>query len=175
MVSSAAGCVGTTYHCSCVSDGSGVQRAGARGAADAVGMANTDSWTGHHGGRDATGCRFDSLLRGLGQGLLTVQQRQPQGRKAFLMTGRDERKRERGGERAARGFRDTHVQNSKSISTVMLFKATLTMDETCLYFNIFNTKLTTISVDDCNALSMGVKGPSIAERSRMYFNWHKEV
>lgn len=104
VVSSAAGCVGATYHCSCVSDGPGVQRAGARGAADAVRMADADSWTGHHGGRDATGCWFDSLLRGLGQGLLTVQQRQPQGRKAFLLTGREETKRE-GERRRERGQR----------------------------------------------------------------------
>lgn len=74
-----------------MSDGPGVQRAGARGAVDAVGMADPDSWTGHHGGGDATGCCFDSLLWGLGQGLLTVQQRQPQGGKAFLLTGREER------------------------------------------------------------------------------------
>lgn len=65
------------------------QRAGTRGGADAVGVAYTDSWPRHDGRRGAAGHRFDSLLWGLGQGLLTVEQRQPQGREALLLMGRE--------------------------------------------------------------------------------------
>lgn len=65
------------------------QRAGTRSGADAIRMAYADSWPSHNGRRDAAGCRFDSRLRGVGQGLLTIQQRQPQGRQALLLTGRE--------------------------------------------------------------------------------------
>lgn len=78
-----------TYHGSCMSERPGRQRTGTRSGADAVRVAYADSWPGHDGRRDAAGCWFDSLLRGLGQGLLTIQQRQPQGREALLLTGRE--------------------------------------------------------------------------------------
>lgn len=87
--SPSAGLLHTTYHGSCVSEGPGRQCTGTRGGADTVGMAYADSWASHDGRGGATGCWFDSLLRGLGQGLLTVQQRQPQGRKALLLTGKE--------------------------------------------------------------------------------------
>lgn len=76
-----------TYHSSCMSQRPGGQRAGTRRGADAVRVAYADSWPGHDGRGGAAGCWFDSLLRGLGQGLLTIQQRQPQGREALLLTG----------------------------------------------------------------------------------------
>lgn len=78
-----------TYHGSCMSERPSGQRTGTRSGADAVRVAYADSWPGHNGRRDATGCWFDSLLRGLGQGLLTIQQRKPQGREALLLTGRE--------------------------------------------------------------------------------------
>lgn len=70
-----------------MSERPGRQRAGS--GADAVGVAYADSWPSHNGGRDTAGHWFDSLLRGLGQGLLTIQQRQPEGWEALLLTGRE--------------------------------------------------------------------------------------
>lgn len=72
-----------------MSERPGGQRTGTRSGADAVRMAYADSWTSHNRRGGATGCWFDSLLRGMGQGLLTIQQRQPQGREALLLTGRE--------------------------------------------------------------------------------------
>lgn len=77
-----------TYHGSCMSECPGGQRTGTRSGADAVRVPYADSWPSHDGRRGAAGCRFDSLLQGLCQGLLTIQQRQPQGREALLLTGR---------------------------------------------------------------------------------------
>lgn len=78
-----------TYHCSCMSERPSGQCTGTRSGADAVRVAYADSWPSHDGRGGATGYWFDSLLRGLGQGLLTIQQRQPQGREALLWTGRE--------------------------------------------------------------------------------------
>lgn len=78
-----------TYHGSCMSERPGGQRTGTRSGADAVGVANADSWPSYDGRRGAAGYWFDSLLKGLGQGLLTIQQRQPQGRETLLLMGRE--------------------------------------------------------------------------------------
>lgn len=80
-----------TYHGSCMSERPGRQRTGTHSGADAVRVAYADSWPSYNGRRGAARCWFDSLLRGLGQGLLTIQQRQPQGREAFLLTSRKAR------------------------------------------------------------------------------------
>lgn len=72
-----------------MSRGPSGQHGGTRSGADAIRMAYADSWTSHDRRGVAAGCWFDSLLRGMGQGLLTIQQRQPQGREALLLTGRE--------------------------------------------------------------------------------------
>ncbi len=78
-----------TYHGSCMSKRPSGQRTGTHSGADAVRVAYADSWPSHNGRGVAAGCWFDSLLWGLGQGLLTIQQRQPQGREALLLMGRE--------------------------------------------------------------------------------------
>ena len=60
---------------------------GPRGA-DAVGEAAADSWAGHDGRAGACGGGGFGLRQRLDQGMLNVEQRQPQGREAFLLTGR---------------------------------------------------------------------------------------
>lgn len=62
------------------------QRTGTRSGADTVRVAYTHSWPSYDGRRGASWYWFDSLLQGLGQGLLTIQQRQPKGREALLLT-----------------------------------------------------------------------------------------
>lgn len=78
-----------TYHGSCMSESPGRQGTGTCSGTDAVRVAYADSWTSYNGRGGATGCWFDSLLWGLRQGLLTIQQRQPQGREALLLTERE--------------------------------------------------------------------------------------
>lgn len=78
-----------TYHDSCMPKRPSGESTGTRCGADAVRVPYADSWPSHDGRRRAAGRWFDSLLRGLDQGLLTIQQRQPQGREALLLTDRE--------------------------------------------------------------------------------------
>lgn len=80
-----------TYHGAHVSQCPSGQSGGPRRGAHTVGVSYANAWPCHNGRRDATRCWFDSLLWRLNQGLLTVQQRQPQGWEAFLLTSKKKR------------------------------------------------------------------------------------
>lgn len=80
-----------TYHGTHVSQCPSGQSGGPRRGAHTVGVSYANAWPCHNGRRDATRCWFDSLLWRLNQGLLTVQQRQPQGWEAFLLTSKKKR------------------------------------------------------------------------------------
>lgn len=75
-----------TYQGSCMPKRHSRQCAGTCSRGDAVRMMYADSWIGYHCRGSPTGCWFDSLLWGLGQGLLAIQQREPQGWEALLLT-----------------------------------------------------------------------------------------